>query len=161
MMTYTNRNGIVERIVYIEYFRGVPHDVITTDAASLRGISTYDIDPYGGDVSDLMYYKSGGGPNSWEIETYAIEGTNCQLWIDPEFRERMALTLRNTELIAEPIMLTDLHIQSTNPFEVGHEVGDITYCEKCELHYDEDYCPIHDCEFTEDAEEEWASRNNP
>lgn len=148
-------------VVSIEYFRGEPHQAVTTTDPTGEFVPAtfWDLDFSGDDKQDLMFFESGGGGSALKLETYAIEGSGCQVWINPIFRDKMTLVLRNTELIDEPILLTDYFASSPNPFITGREVGKITYCEKCEKYYDEDYCPDHDCEFTEGAEEEWASRS--
>lgn len=145
---------ITERIVSIEYWNGVPHAATTTEPDTYLGQSNYDFDLYGDDKDRLMFYESGGGPNDLKYEIHAVS-KGCQLWIDPEFRDRAVLTLVNVTLLDEPVQLSP---ETANPFEFGYQVGDISYCAKCELYYDEEYCPDHDCEFTEGAEEEWAAR---
>ncbi len=146
-------------VVYIEYFEGVPHEAQTVTEGGHT--ESWDIDPYGGDIQDLMIYNPGSGFD-WEIDIHAISPeSKCEVWINPDYRQRITIKqLINAQIIDQPYEHTHGFTRSTNPFEYCREVGSIEYCSACEMHYNEDYCPKHDCEFTEGAEEEWQSRNH-
>jgi len=133
-----------EIIIMIEYYNDIPFTVLTE-------YSTFDFELYNNDW--LMYYESGGGKNwkeengekiidlEWESGYY--DSSNWKIWIDSQY---ILKNKTGIEILKKPLMLPsycDEKQKYNNPFEVGEEVGEIYWCEKCQCHYHEDGCPDH------------------
>jgi hypothetical protein len=73
-------NGEEQRVVYIEYCRGVPHEVYTAvySPTPSNGVPFWCLYNHwsffanGGDEKDIRHYNSGGGEDAGEIQAPRI-----------------------------------------------------------------------------------------
>lgn len=125
-----------KEIVYIEYQNGKPFSVYVAEKGKW-GFDIYDFEVDCYDENSFMYYKSGSGGFTSEIQApHYIEGCEdtCCFWIHPMFKLRGKP--KNIKQINEPLVING----SKDPFANSSEVNNIFYCKYCDKHLDEDLC---------------------
>ena len=130
-----------ERIVYIEYFNRVPHNVITAYKHGERWIPTnWDFFEDVGSGMQLSRHNSGCGGDVSVIECpQFVDATKWAIWHDK------CVTLKkgeNVKILKQPILLKRGGCASRNPFSVSVEVYDEIYCKVCDGYHSE-YCNEH------------------
>lgn len=118
-----------ERIVYIVYHDGIPHEVLT--AGEKGYCSHFDFNFYYGDKTDIRYYHSGSGGHMTAIygPQYVDGCTGVQYWMaeDAKFQNEP----KNCTRIKKPLLVKGWRGANVNPFEVSDETNSYEYCGRC------------------------------
>jgi len=133
-----------EIIILIEYFKFIPFNVITE-------YSIFDFALYNNEW--LMFYginvsknwKKKNGKKIIEYKPNYCDPKLWQLWVDRKYTLVSKLQ-KGIQLLKKPLMLQKYHDKKSrhnNPFVIGDEVDYISYCERCNKHFNDDGCPIH------------------
>lgn len=129
-----------ERVVYITYHNGIPHEVIT---ASKNGYCRwFDFEYFYGDKKDIRWYNSGGGGHMTELQAphYAKSAKGVTYWMaeDAAFKGKP----RNCKRLDRPIRVKGWRRSSINPFKAADETNRYGYCDRCG-HHVVDECDLH------------------
>lgn len=126
------------RIIYIEYRKGLPFDVIIDYNDGRQVNYDIEVDPY--DPNGFMYYHSGSGGGIRDLQApHFIRGAKASYWMHPEAKYKRSRLPINCKRLDAPIA----YKEGWDPFKNGREVHDLNYCKVCEKMYDEEYCPEH------------------
>jgi hypothetical protein len=133
-----HRKTYIHKIIFIEYFDGIPHE-LSTDDGVLSHWYTFLED---GNVNDLKLFNSGGGEDVKEFrlgENY-VNPEKWSIWVAKGYEYLLENSKEKT--LKCPIMLSNGYKKSRNPFKIGQIAYDETYCKICDNHK-EDYCEDH------------------
>lgn len=135
-------------VVYIEYFEGTPHSVLTAYQYEKRLIpDTWDFFQDAGNNMQLSHHNSGSGGDVSVIECPSFRNPEkWKVWHDKRISFKND---KNVKVLKNPIILTDGVNKSRNPFVVSVEVYEELYCKKCDGYHSE-ICREHMFEDEED-----------
>jgi hypothetical protein len=129
-----------ERIVYIEYQDGIPHEVLTASESGY--LSWFDFNYFYSDKKDIRWYESGGGGHMTEIQApHYVKGTKGVVYWMAEGAKFKGKP-RNCKRIDSPLLIEGYLIASINPFDISDETSNYGYCDRCNQHV-VDECQEH------------------
>ena len=121
----------IQHVIYIEYFEGIPHSVITAYKYNDRLIpENWDFFQDLGNGMQLSYHNSGGGGDVSIIE--CPEFYNPEKWKVWHDKRIVFKNDKNVKVLKNPIVLSDVVNKSRNPFNVSVEVYNEQYCKECD-----------------------------
>lgn len=145
----THRNGTtIHRIVYIEYFSGLPHMVITDSKE--KGEEKFDgyCDDwdYEKDAGNgcFIFYHAGSGGKITEIQAphVAFKKSNHCYWMHPEAKFKGKPI--NTKRIDNPLSVRSKYSgRSINPLKIAEEVTSMIHCKLCGGYIGDSICSSH------------------
>ena len=118
-----------EKIIYIEYFDGMPHKIITEGK---RSSSTWDIEKDHLGFDKFIHYNSGSGALEIEASDFVRHDLGSY-WVHPKAKIINKPKMKRLHL---PIKYDGVQ----NPFKLSREVLEMVYCERCNHVVDESLC---------------------
>jgi hypothetical protein len=139
-------NNELHEVIYIDYNKGIPHSVITTQFIE-TAIKPYwmliywDMFLEKGSKNHLRHYKSGSGGEIKDIlAPQWCNGYIGEFWIKQglEFKNKV----KNGKMLEYPKRIKIGLLSSINPLKISEISYGENYCKKCG-EYSEDYCWDH------------------